>query len=134
MLNDHCHRVSTHLQSINIIIMICRVRARTTAGASRGVVREARYITHRHQNYRLPAASDFRMKTSARTTSPASFSRNRQQLYRYYPPFYARNQNAPHRPFDDGTSVGFKTATRSIMNSGCYIENAEKKVNGVFCR
>ena len=22
MLNDHCHRVSTHLQSINIIIII----------------------------------------------------------------------------------------------------------------
>jgi len=25
MLNDHCHRVSTHLQSINIIIIIINI-------------------------------------------------------------------------------------------------------------
>jgi len=48
------------------------MRARTTAGASHGMGRGARYITH-HLDHHLPAASYIHMMTLGLTASPTSF-------------------------------------------------------------
>jgi len=76
------------------------------------------------------AASDVCTKTSARTASTASVSRNRQQLYRYFPPTDTENQK--HATWTLPWCHKFKlqdgNRKYSITHSRCYIENTENRV------
>ena len=113
-------------QNFSNLKMICRMRARKTAGASRGVGRGASYITHRHLNHRLPAVSYVRMTTLGRTTSPAGVLRTPLQLVIYVPPFYftkntndiTRISNDCSRKYHKRYKVYKSNTTNLLWNTG----------------